>query len=132
VTGGVQYGPSVVARALYLHGYQLLPYARAAEAANDEAGILASYGGTCVHDGWLSYTHYPGCRHALCGAHLRRELTYFEELSEVTKAWAAPLKELLLEMKGVSERDLRMVKLQQKISGWRNWSARPCGLSAFA
>jgi hypothetical protein len=34
-----------------------------------------------------------------------------------TKAWAAPLKELLLEMKGVAERDLRMVKLQQKVSG---------------
>jgi transposase len=182
VTAAVQYGPSVVARALYLHGYQLLPYARAAEAmkelfgcamsagtlaaavrrcatglietevkikrglrrspvihadetglrvkgrlayvhvasserlthyaadvrrgkaAIDEIDILPAYRGTCVHDGWLSYTRYPGCRHALCGAHLLRELTYFEELSEVTKAWAAPLKELLLEMKGVAER----------------------------
>jgi transposase len=67
--------------------------------------VLPAYRGTCVHDGWLSYTHYPNCRHALCGAHLLRELTYFEELSEVTKAWAAPLKELLLEMKGVAERE---------------------------
>jgi transposase len=33
-----------------------------------------------------------------------RELTYFEELSEATKAWASPLKELLLEMKGLAER----------------------------
>lgn len=32
-----------------------------------------------------------------------RELTYFEELSEETKAWVAPLKELLLEMKGVAD-----------------------------
>jgi transposase len=32
--------------------------------------------------------------------HLLRELTYFEELSAETKAWAVPLKELLLEMKG--------------------------------
>jgi hypothetical protein len=38
-------------------------------------------------------------------AHLLRELTYFEELNEVTKAWASPLKELLLEMKGVAERE---------------------------
>jgi transposase len=31
--------------------------------------------------------------------------TGFEELSEVTKAWVSPLKELLLEMKGVAERE---------------------------
>ncbi|HEY9282687.1 MAG TPA: IS66 family transposase, partial [Pyrinomonadaceae bacterium] len=181
VRAAVQYGPSLMARALYLHDYQLLPYARTAEAmkelfgcamsagtlatavrrcaaglvetelkikkglrrspvihadetglrvnkrlayvhvasserlthyaadarrgkaAIDEIGILPAYRGTCVHDGWFSYAHYADCRHALCGAHLLRELTYFEELSEVTKAWAAPLKELLLEMKGVAE-----------------------------
>jgi transposase len=75
---------------------------RRGKAAIDEIDILPSYHGTCVHDGWLSYTHYPDCRHAL----LLRELTYFEELSEATKAWAAPLKELLLEMKGVAEREV--------------------------
>jgi transposase len=183
VTATVQYGPFILARALYLHDYQLLPYARTAEAmkelfgcaispgtlatavrrcatglvetevkikrglrrspiihadetglrvkgklayvhvasserlthyaadvrrgkaAIDEIDILPQYRGTCVHDGWFSYTHYPDCRHALCGAHLLRELTYFEELSEVTKVWASPLKELLLEMKGAAERE---------------------------
>ena len=182
VKATVQYGPSVLARALYLHGYQLLPYARTAEAmkelfgcalstgtlstavrqcaaglvetelqikrqlrrspvlhadetglrvagrlryvhvastarlthygagarrgkaAIDEIGVLPQYRGTCVHDGWLSYTFYPRCRHALCGAHLLRELIYFEELGTETKAWATPLKELLLEMKGEVER----------------------------
>ena len=78
---------------------------RRGKAAIDEIDILPAYRGTCVHDGWLSYTQYPGCRHALCGAHLPREPTYFEELSEETKTWAAPLKELLLEMKGVAERE---------------------------
>jgi transposase len=53
--------------------------------------------------GSYSYTHYPDCRHALCGAHLLRELTYFEELSEETRAWASPLKDLLLEMKDEAE-----------------------------
>ncbi|MET0647810.1 MAG: IS66 family transposase [Pyrinomonadaceae bacterium] len=79
--------------------------ARRGKAAMDEIGILPAYRGTCVHDGWLSYTFYPKCRHALCGAHLLRELIYFEELSEETKAWATPLKELLLEMKGEAERE---------------------------
>jgi len=78
--------------------------ARRGKAAMDEIGVLPQYRGTCVHDGWLSYTFYPKCRHALCGAHLLRELIYFEELSEETKAWASPLKELLLEMKAEVER----------------------------
>jgi transposase len=66
--------------------------------------VLPGYRGTCVHDGWLAYTHYTRCRHALCGVHLLRELTYFAELSAQTKVWASPLKELLLEMKGEVER----------------------------
>jgi transposase len=182
VRSGVQYGPGVKARVLYLQQYQLLPYQRTSEAmrdlfgcrlsagtvtnivrecsealvetelkikkrlrrshvihadetglrvegklayvhvastphlthygsdgrrgraAIDEIGILPEYRGTCVHDEWLSYTFYPKCRHALCGAHILRELTYFEELSEETKAWATPLKEMLLEMKSEAER----------------------------
>jgi len=182
VRATVQYGPSVLARALYLHDYQLLPYARTTEAmkelfgcalssgtlstavrqcasglvetelkikrgwrrssvihadetglrvggrlhyvhvasnsrlthygadarrgkgAMDDIGILPKYRGTCVHDGWLSYTFYPKSRHALCGAHLLRELVYFEELGAETKVWASPLKELLLEMKAEVER----------------------------
>ena len=78
--------------------------ARRGKAAIDEINILGQYRGTLVHDGWLSYTFYPKCKHALCRAHLLRELTYFEELSEETKAWASPLKELLLKMKGEAER----------------------------
>ncbi len=38
------------------------------------------------------YTHYSRCRHALCGVHLLRKLTYFEEVSAETMAWAAALK----------------------------------------
>lgn len=85
----------------------LTHYAAAAHrgrTAMDEINLLPRYRGTCVHDGLLSYTHYTRCRHALCGVHLLRELTYFEELAPETKAWAGPLRELLLEMKGEAER----------------------------
>ncbi len=85
----------------------LTHYAAAAhrgQTAMDEINVVARYRGTCVHDGRLAYKHYTHCRHALCGVHLLRELTYFVELSAETKAWVAPLKELLLEMKGEVER----------------------------
>jgi transposase len=55
---------------------------RRGRGAVEEIDILPRYRGTCVHDGWLSYTYYPQCRHSLCCAHLLRELTFFEELSE--------------------------------------------------
>ena len=74
------------------------------QTAITEINVLPGYRGTCVHDGWQAYTHYTRCRHALCGVHLLRELTYLAELSAQTKLWAAPLKELLLEMKGEVER----------------------------
>lgn len=85
----------------------LTHYAAAAhrgQSAIDEINVLPRYRGTVVHDGWLAYKSYTRCRHALCGVHLLRELTYFEELSAETKTWAAALKELLLEMKGAVER----------------------------
>lgn len=87
---------------------ELTHYAAAAHrghTAMDEINVLPRYRGTCVHDGLLSYSYYNQCRHSLCGVHLLRELTYFEELSAQTKTWAAPLKELLLEMKREVEQE---------------------------
>ena len=37
-------------------------------------GILLEFKGIAVHDGWKSYNGYE-CDHALCNAHLQRELT---------------------------------------------------------
>jgi transposase len=44
VRATVQYGPSVLARALYLHDYQLLPYARTTEAMKELFGCAMSAG----------------------------------------------------------------------------------------
>lgn len=68
--------------------------------ALDAIGILASFRGTSVHDGFGSYWRY-GCEHALCNVHLLRELTFLGE--EQGWWWAAKLKALLLDMKEASE-----------------------------
>jgi transposase len=44
VRSGVQYGPSVKARVLYLQQYQLLPYQRTSEAMRDLFGCRVSAG----------------------------------------------------------------------------------------
>jgi transposase len=46
--------------------------------AMDDMGILPEFEGIAVHDGWKPYNNYE-CDHALCNAHLQRELTGIEE-----------------------------------------------------
>jgi transposase len=59
-------------------------------------GFLPEYTGTVVHDGWGSYNKYE-CEHALCNAHLKRELTGIEENFE--QQWAKEINGLLSEVK---------------------------------
>ena len=57
------------------------------------AGVLPGYTGVVVHDFWSVYFKVPGVGHALCLAHLLRELKFVEE--SVGHRWATNLKELL-------------------------------------
>ena len=62
----------------------------------DAAGVLPSFLGRAVHDGYASYQRYA-CRHALCNAHHLRELTaLFEQEGAL---WAEAMRLLLLEIK---------------------------------
>lgn len=65
------------------------------------AGILTDFGGTAEHDFWSPYWRYQG-GHAVCNAHLLRELDAAGELDG--QEWAAGLAGLLAEIKdAVSE-----------------------------
>lgn len=46
---------------------------RGVEAMN-KMGVLPGFTGTAVHDAWAPYDTYTAARHALCNAHLLREL----------------------------------------------------------
>jgi transposase len=76
-------------------------HAKRGHEATDAIGILPTYHGVSVHDGWGSYQLYATCRHALCNVHHLRELTFLEE--QYHQAWAAEMKTLLREMKDASE-----------------------------
>lgn len=45
----------------------------------DAAGVLPRFGGVAVHDAWAPYDTYTGVTHALCNAHLLRELIYVRD-----------------------------------------------------
>jgi transposase len=63
--------------------------------------LLPHFRGELVHDGWSAYSSYTQCGHALCGAHLLRELTFLEE--QYQQRWAAGMKTLLLKAKAAVE-----------------------------
>jgi len=64
--------------------------------AMDEIGILNDFKGIAVHDCFASYRKYA-CVHALCNAHLIRELIFIEETTG--QRWANEMIELLVEIK---------------------------------
>ncbi len=59
------------------------------------AGVRPAFAGTAVHDAYAPYWAYP-CQHALCGAHILRELMALQERGG--HAWAAELAAVLREM----------------------------------
>jgi transposase len=70
--------------------------------AHADARILPGYTGTAVHDGYASYFKHTDCRHALCGVHLLRELTFLAE--ECGANWARKLRRSILVMKRAADR----------------------------
>ena len=69
----------------------------------DANGVLLLFSGVAMHDCWSPYWKYEGIVHAICNAHLLRELTGIEEF-EPNHTWATLFKTLLRSMKKAKER----------------------------
>ena len=74
-----------------------------------EAGILSGYTGIIVHDCWESYWKFNTAMHAVCCAHLLRELNGIEE-NYPEQSWASKFKDLLLKMKKAKDNAIAMGK----------------------
>ena len=72
-------------------------HAKRGSAATDEIGILPEFRGTAIHDFWKTYYNYIRCKHALCNAHILRELNGITENFKQT--WSEQMKALLVEIK---------------------------------
>jgi transposase len=48
--------------------------------------VLPSFEGVAVHDHWKPYFRFESCVHALCNAHILRELTFIAE--QLKESWA--------------------------------------------
>ena len=77
------------------------PHPKRGRDALNEIGILPVFAGRSVHDAWASYFGYA-CAHALCNAHLLRELIGLYEQTQ--QSWTHQMTVLLLWIKRAVDR----------------------------
>jgi transposase len=70
--------------------------------ALEDIGVLASYPGTIVHDGWAPYDLLAGATHAQCNLHFIRTLKAVACTEEFAR-WCAEMIETLIAVKAASE-----------------------------
>ena len=91
--GKLHWVHAAVSETLTLYGL----HARRGREGIDALGVLPSFAGVAVHDGWTPYRGYTGCAHALCNGHHLRELAGVEE--QGGQPWAKAIALLLGEIK---------------------------------
>lgn len=74
---------------------------RGKEALNSVESVIKDFKNWAIHDCWKSYFDYKYCFHALCNAHIIREL---DNLIEQNSAWAVDMKQLLFDLYKLSEK----------------------------
>jgi hypothetical protein len=102
-------------------------HAKRGKVAMDAAGVLPRFGGVAVHDGWAPYWRYQDVTHALCGAHLLRELEAIGE--EPGQGWAAGMAELLVDAKLSATGPARPAPARSRTLSWAGCAPATGGCS---
>jgi transposase len=101
-------GTNVGGKKFWVHGASNLSFTHLSISGKrgfegmESSDVLPHFTGIAVHDCWAAYWKYQIITHALCNAHLLRELVAAEERHPDQK-WATEFMKLLLEMKDAKD-----------------------------
>ena len=74
---------------------------RGKKALQSAESLIKDFKNWAIHDCWTSYFDFKDCSHALCNAHILREL---EGLKENGSIWVVEMKQLLLDLFELSQK----------------------------
>lgn len=89
---------------------------RGKKALRSEYSLLPYFRGWAIHDCWSSYFAFGECRHAVCGAHLLRELL---ALQEQKRKWASAFRNYMLQLYDLTGQGRKALA-----AGMRAWASR--------
>ena len=92
--------------------YQTINEKRGQEGIDDN-GVINNNDGIAVHDCWGPYFRYDNVFHAICGAHLLRELDGVQEMAP-DHSWPTQFSNLLMRMKIQKENEIAQGKREAK------------------
>lgn len=93
-----------------LFTYLFVHAKRGKEALNSTFSLIKDFKNWAVHDCWKTYFGFDNCSHALCNAHIVREL---DNLIEQKCEWAIDMKNLLFQLFEISEKGTIVVPQKQ-------------------
>lgn len=91
---------------------------RGAAAHEEDVSILPSFQNWAVHDCWPTYFNFTACRHAVCGAHLLRELSAVEESGS---KWAKNFHAFLLDLYERSDKGKASIPANERPKALRKY-----------
>lgn len=97
----------------------LFGHEKRGKAAMEDIDILTQTNATVVHDRFGSYFHYENINHAICNAHIIRDIAGVKDLVETD--WPDQILKLLLDTKAKTEQGplsaMQITRLQNKYEG---------------
>jgi transposase len=84
-----------------LYTYLFVHPKRGKDALNSTQSLIKDFTNRAIHDCWASYFEFKNCSHALCNAHIIREL---EALKEQGTVWAIEMQQFLFDLFKISEK----------------------------
>jgi transposase len=93
------------------YAYYFAHAKRGTPALEDTPSVFPHFKGVAVHDCWSSYFKFDNCQHALCNAHLLREL---QAAFERGYTWAKNLQDQFKELLNLKQTDKLNPKIYKK------------------